>query len=99
MSIVSMVISIVGGVAALCGCCSTLLGALAIPIGGVGAVLGHVAMHQIKERGERGHGMALAGVIVGWIAAALGLFWLIFFVLVLMGTVTWDLFMEDPTFD
>ena len=34
----------------------------------VGAVLGHVARRQIRERDESGDGMALAGVIVGWIA-------------------------------
>lgn len=32
----------------------------------VGAVLGHVARRQIRERGEQGDGMALAGIIVGW---------------------------------
>lgn len=33
----------------------------------VGAVLGHIARRQIRERGEQGDGMALAGIIVGWI--------------------------------
>jgi len=33
----------------------------------VGAILGHVARRQIRERGEQGDGMALAGIIVGWI--------------------------------
>jgi Domain of unknown function (DUF4190) len=32
----------------------------------VGAVLGHVARRQIRERGGQGDGMALAGIIVGW---------------------------------
>lgn len=37
----------------------------------VGAILGHVARRQIRERGEEGDGMALAGIIVGWIVTGL----------------------------
>lgn len=37
----------------------------------VGAILGHVARRQIRERGEGGDGMALAGVVVGWILTGL----------------------------
>jgi hypothetical protein len=37
----------------------------------VGAILGHVARRQIRERGEGGDGMALAGIIVGWIVFGL----------------------------
>jgi hypothetical protein len=39
----------------------------------VGAILGHVARRQIRERGEGGDGMALAGIVVGWILTALGI--------------------------
>lgn len=56
LAIASLVISIAG----LPLCC----GGLSI----VGAILGHVARKQIRERGENGAGLALAGVIVGWIA-------------------------------
>jgi uncharacterized membrane protein len=35
-------------------------------------VLGHVARHQIKRTGEQGAGMALAGLLLGWAAVALG---------------------------
>lgn len=37
----------------------------------VGAILGHVAMSQIKRTGEEGRGMALAGIIIGWTVTAL----------------------------
>jgi hypothetical protein len=37
----------------------------------VGAILGHIARHQIRERGEAGAGMALAGAILGWVGIAL----------------------------
>lgn len=33
----------------------------------IGAILGHVARRQIRERGEGGDGLALAGIITGWI--------------------------------
>lgn len=36
-------------------------------------VLGHMARHQIKRTGEQGAGMALAGLLLGWAAVALGL--------------------------
>ena len=59
MAIASLITSIAG----LALCC----GAPSI----IGAILGHVAQKQISERGEGGKGLALAGVIVGWIAFAL----------------------------
>lgn len=37
----------------------------------VGAILGHVALGRIRESGQQGRGMALAGVIIGWIGTAL----------------------------
>jgi hypothetical protein len=46
---------------------------LGLVVGVVGAVLGHISKRQIRERGEAGDGMALAGIIMGWIGAALGL--------------------------
>jgi hypothetical protein len=36
-------------------------------------VFGYVALSQIKTRNERGRGMAIAGVVLGWIAVGLGL--------------------------
>jgi hypothetical protein len=36
-----------------------------------GAILGHVALRQIKQRGERGNGLALAACIIGWTLTAL----------------------------
>jgi hypothetical protein len=38
-----------------------------------GAILGHVARKQVAERNEAGGGMALAGIIIGWIGTGLGL--------------------------
>ncbi len=36
----------------------------------VGAILGHISRRQIRTRGEQGDGLALAGVIVGWVGTA-----------------------------
>jgi hypothetical protein len=47
----------------------SLVVALFVPL--VGAILGHVAMGQIKKTGEQGRGIALAGVIIGWVFTAL----------------------------
>ncbi len=70
MAIGALVASIAG--AMMCG-----IGAL------VGAVLGHIAMGQIKKSGEQGKGMALAAIIVGWILGGLGLlFWVFYFIVI-----------------
>ena len=66
MAIGSMVVSIVGITLVACYGGGGLLGI-------VGAILGHVARRQIKARKESGDGMALAGIIIGWISAGLGL--------------------------
>jgi hypothetical protein len=41
----------------------------------IGAVLGHVARRQIRQQGGQGDGLALAGIITGWIATGL---WVLF---------------------
>jgi hypothetical protein len=53
-------------------------------IGSVAAVItGHIALRQLKTSGESGHGMALAGTIIGWVGVGLivlvGVLFLIFF--------------------
>ena len=50
------------------GLATPLFGLTAIPA----VVLGHKARRQIRYTGERGNGMALTGLIIGW--AAIGLF-------------------------
>lgn len=66
MAIAAMVVSIMGAL----GLCGYGLGGY---LGIVGAVLGHVAKRQIRERGESGNGMAMAGIIIGWLATAIAL--------------------------
>jgi hypothetical protein len=64
LAIASLVLGIVG----LATCCCYGLGALP---GLVGAILGHIGLKQIKERGQQGRGMAIAGIATGWAAVAL----------------------------
>lgn len=42
---------------------------LIVPPGGI--ICGHLAMSQIKRTGEGGHGLALAGLIIGYVYTGL----------------------------
>jgi hypothetical protein len=46
----------------------------------VGVVLGFVSLNQIKQTGQEGKGMALAGIIVGGVIIALYIIGIIIFV-------------------
>lgn len=71
LAIVGMVLSLVG----------ILIGVTAI----VGAILGHVALGQIKRTGEGGRGMALTAVIAGWVVTGLWLlFWIAYIVIIVI---------------
>jgi hypothetical protein len=80
---------------------STVIGSWCF--GGLVAVItGHVARHQIKRSGEAGAGLALAGLITGYVAIGLFfLFWLAyvaFFVLVFAFAATHPTPSPTPTF-
>jgi hypothetical protein len=64
LSVASMVTSIVGMVFLICWGIGGLFGL-------VGAILGHISRRQIRERAEGGGGMALTGIILGWISLGL----------------------------
>jgi hypothetical protein len=68
-AIASLVVSCVAVVLVLCD------GVGFVP-GVVGAILGHVARRKIRVEGQAGGGMALAGIIVGWVATAIGLLYI-----------------------
>ena len=55
---------------------SLVLSIIGISIGGV--ITGHIALSQIKKRAEGGRGLALAGVIIGYVGC---LGWIIFWVI------------------
>lgn len=60
LAVISMIASIAGAIWIL-----PFVGSLA------GAIMGHIALKQIATTGEKGRGMALAGVIVGWVGLGL----------------------------
>jgi hypothetical protein len=52
-----------------------------VPIGGI--VTGHIALSQIKKTGEAGHGLALAGTIVGYVLSVGWIvFWIVYIVII-----------------
>ena len=72
LAILSLILSVVG----LSGFCCGFLLLLAI----AGVVCGHLALSKIKRTpGLQGHGLALSGMIVGYIAIAAWLMWILFF--------------------
>lgn len=71
LAVTSMISSIVGFAFAWTGFLA--LGVI------VGVITGHIALSQIGRTREKGRGMALAGVIVGWIGVAIGLLILVVF--------------------
>jgi hypothetical protein len=66
LAVASIVTSIVGAATLFCW-------GLGGVIGLVGAILGHVARRKIRRSGEAGDGMALAGIVIGWIVLGLGI--------------------------
>lgn len=50
----------------------------------VGVIFGHIAMGKIKRGEEEGHGMAVAGLIVGYVVIA---GWVLYFVIVLIAII------------
>ncbi|MFN2623006.1 MAG: DUF4190 domain-containing protein [Chthoniobacterales bacterium] len=72
LAVLSLIFSILG----LCGfCCGFfLMSAIA------GIVLGHIALSRIKANPElEGHGLAMAGLIIGYVAVAGWLVWILLF--------------------
>lgn len=37
----------------------------------VAVILGHIALKQIESTGEKGHGLALAGTVIGYVTTSL----------------------------
>lgn len=68
LAIASLVISIAAlPLACLC------YGIPGVLLGPTGAIMGHVSRRQIQQDGQQGDGLALAGMIIGWIVAGLSI--------------------------
>lgn len=72
MAIASLVCSIAGFVI------FPLIGAV------LGVIFGHIALKQIKVSQEQGHGMAVAGLVMGYIQLALSLLAILLFILIIV---------------
>jgi hypothetical protein len=55
---------------------------LTVSLGGI--ICGHIALSQIKRTGEGGHGLALAGTIIGYVLTG---FWVLYFVIVIAAVI------------
>jgi hypothetical protein len=82
LAIASLITSLAGIVIGI------LLGCLGVLIPLVGVVLGAVALNQIKRTHQQGRGLAIAGIAVGSVTAALLL-------LIMIGLTTWAV--HSPT--
>lgn len=67
LAITSLVLGIVG----IVGSCLT--GAIALVLGILAIIFGAIALKQIRDRGQSGRGLALAGLILGIVVAGWGL--------------------------
>lgn len=74
-------------VLAIVGMCASIFGVISsVFIGGIaGIIMGHIARKQIRERGERGDGMAIAALWVGYAGTALWILIWLFVILLYLG--------------
>lgn len=57
-----------------------------VPLGGI--ICGHIALNQIKKTGEQGHGLALAGTILGYVFTILGIIFVIAYIAIIAAVVS-----------
>ena len=68
----------------------------------IGAILGHVSLSKLKKSGStQNRGLAVAGVIIGWVSTALAWLFVIGFIVLVVGAVSasdssfWDELMNE----
>ena len=55
----------------------------------IGAILGHVSLSKLKKSGSiQNRGLAVAGVIIGWVSTALAWLFVIVFIALVVGAVS-----------
>jgi hypothetical protein len=55
---------------------------LTVPLGGI--ICGHLALGQIRRTGEAGHGLAVAGLVLGYVLTGLTVLYIIGMIAVLL---------------
>lgn len=72
------------------------IGAFIVPIlASIAAIiLGHMALNQIKQRNEEGKGMAIAGLILGYVGIGIALLYIVFIGIIaaagIAGSTSWE---------
>ena len=68
----------------------------------IGSILGHVSLSKLKKAGStENRGLAVSGVIIGWVSTALAWLFLIGFIALVVGAVSatdsswWDEFLNE----
>lgn len=57
----------------------------------IGAVIcGHIALNQIKRTGENGRGLAIAGLVLGYLGIVVGFIWIVIVVMAFVAAGTAD---------
>jgi hypothetical protein len=49
-------------------------------------IFGHVGLKQIRTRNENGRGMAIAGIVMGWIGVAVSILFIVVIILAAVGS-------------
>lgn len=62
-----------------------LIVAFFVPLAAI--ICGHIALGQIKRTGQGGHGLALAGTVLGYVFTGLGILFAIIYVVVIVAAV------------
>jgi amino acid transporter len=63
-----------------------LVAAFVFPLAGI--ICGHISLGQIKRTGEKGHGLALAGTILGYVFTAFYIIGIVIYVVVIAAIVS-----------
>lgn len=88
---IGAMVTALAGVLAVC-----FYGVPTLVLGPLGAILGHVARRRIRESGEDGDGMALTGIIVGWIGTALAVLIIAAFVALIVFSANEPGYYDEP---
>lgn len=54
----------------------------------VGVICGHIGLNQINRTGENGRGLAIAGLIIGYVGIALSIIAIVVFIPLMMAATT-----------
>jgi len=67
----------------------------------LGIVFGHIALSQIRRTGEEGRGLAVAGLVIGYVFTAIAVLFVIFWIVMFAwfaNSVDSDLHSRTPTY-